>query len=38
MAMSNETVVVGAPADGRGGAAYLADIGDVIFVNGFETN
>jgi hypothetical protein len=36
LAMSGETVAIGAPRDGRGGAAYIADVGEVIFDNGFE--
>jgi hypothetical protein len=36
VAMSGEKVVVGAPRDGRGGAAYLADVGNVVFDDGFE--
>lgn len=34
--MAGETAVIGAPADGRGGAAYFADVGDTIFDDGFE--
>lgn len=36
VAMAGETAVVGALADGRGGAAYFADVGDTIFDDGFE--
>lgn len=36
LAMSGETILVGAPADGSAGAVYAADVGDVIFRNGFD--
>lgn len=36
VAMAGETAVIGAPADGRGGAAYFADVGDTVFGDGFE--
>ncbi|MEO7433002.1 MAG: hypothetical protein ABIR62_13465 [Dokdonella sp.] len=38
VAMSGEMAAIGSPHDGRGGAAYVADVGDVIFANGFETD
>lgn len=38
VAMSAEMAAIGSPRDGRGGAAYVADVGDVIFANGFETD
>jgi hypothetical protein len=36
IAFSGSDVVIGAPVDGTGGAVYVADVGDGIFVGNFE--
>jgi len=36
--MAGETAVIGAPADGRGGAAYFTGVGDTVFEDGFDAH
>ncbi|WP_395683755.1 hypothetical protein [Dokdonella sp.] len=36
--MAGETAVIGAPGDGRGGAAYFTGVGDTVFEDGFEAH